>query len=153
MLPSNAPIIGLAGISLALSNPANAQENCVVIGSILSGTDQDLSGLGIEINGSGRVDVTKLGATGVVRGADTCSLSAPVDGFEIDCDWRFSASEADAAQQQFDALRGDLEACLPVAFEEQKPRRYTAEEIDEFRTKYGTSLVENVTQSKGKQRY
>jgi hypothetical protein len=67
------------------------------------------------------VDVTRNGAPDILRGAESCDLSGPADGFDLSCNWRFEAGEDDKAKRDFGSLRRQLEGCLSVRLKRREP--------------------------------
>ncbi len=144
---------GLGLAAMASSNSAAAQSNCPVIGALIAGDPQSLSGVAITINGQGSVDVTKSGVTGIIRGAGTCQLDSPEYGVDLDCDWHFLIGSDDQANTLFAQLRSDLERCLSVTLEEQVYPPPSPERLAEYEREYGTSFVETVQNTQHIERY
>ncbi|MEM6856892.1 MAG: hypothetical protein AAF559_03400 [Pseudomonadota bacterium] len=133
--------LGLIYSALALSSVANAQGRCPVVRALSSSKPGSLEGVGVTVNSDGRMNVTRYGVLGVLRGADSCMLDITEDSFDLDRDWSYDEGQEDAAERTFDGLRRGLDECLPDVLEKQafKIPKPTEEELQAAEARYGTS--------------
>ena len=96
-----------------LTAPAQAEDrDCRTVKALLSDSKTQLSRVAVQYNRRGTLDVTHEGKADILTGASNCSLNAPNDYFELDCQWDFDEDEK-AARGKLAVLRVQLDMCLP----------------------------------------
>lgn len=112
-------------VILALSAPtslAATETDCLVTSAILSDDKAQLSGIAIGYNSDGTLDIAYEGKPDIFRGASECFLRTPKTFFELNCQWEYNSDE-EGARAKLEALRTQLNMCLPTQLEDEGTRK------------------------------
>ena len=109
-LASGAALVGGA-------TPAEANASCKLIEAFTSKEGKGLRKLSIATTRHGAFDVVFDKKKTPLRGAETCELAGPIDGFELRCSWGLG-SDMRAAESLARAYQAKFAPCLSEGWTE-----------------------------------